>query len=176
VRGVIPAVFLAIALVFSAFYLAYPSGTSAISAPTESTKQAWFVGFGRWMEELVNRRSNFLRASLVALAFGAAFLPAAFVHVKTTPADPPTKAEWPAPPSDNVDLQKILYKAQVAEAAKLREKAAPESKGEFDVDEWWIWAAAAGALAIVILILIFGTTSRSQEGGGGTILVPFGWR
>lgn len=92
-RGVIPAVFLAMALVFAAFYLGFPSQWTSISPPQESTKQAWFAEFGRWMEELVNRRTNYLRASLVALAFGAVFLPAAFVHVKTTPADPPTKAE-----------------------------------------------------------------------------------
>jgi hypothetical protein len=168
-RGVIPAVFLAIALVFSAFYLAYPSGWSSIDPSGESTKEDWFRTFGRWMEELVIRRTNYLRASLVALAFGALFLPAAFVHVKTTPAAPPTKAEWPAPPSDNVRLQKVLYKAQVEEVAKLREKAAPGSKGEFSIKERWIWIAAGVGLGIIILILIFGKTRRS---GGGRIPVP----
>lgn len=170
-RGIIPATFLAIALVFSAFYLAYPSMWSSIDLPKESTKQAWFNTFGTWMEELVSRRTDYLRASLVALAFGALFLPAPFIHVKTTPPDPPTKTEWPALPSNNIALQKIRYKARVDEVAKLREKAAPEPKGQFTIKERWIWIAAGAGLAIIILILLSGETARSAGSAIGGIIV-----
>jgi hypothetical protein len=156
---------LALALVFSTFYLGYPSQWTSIEPPEEATKLAWFVEFSKWMEELVNRRTNYLRASLVALACGALFLPAAFVHVKTTPAAPPTKTDWPVAPSDNVGLQKVLYKAQVDEVAKLREEAAPASNGEFSIKEQWIWIAAAVALGIIILILLLGETVRLAAGG-----------
>jgi hypothetical protein len=65
----------------------------------------------------------------------------------------------------------VLYKAQVEEVAKLREEAAPESKGEFAIKEQWIWRAAAVALGIIILILISGTTRRAVS-KAGDILVP----
>lgn len=157
----------------AAFYLAFPTASTPVAPPSEDTRKEWFNTFAAWMEKLVFLRTGFLRAALLALAFGALFLPVPFLQVETKPSAPPTRAEWPVAPSDNVKLQKILYEAQVAEVAKLREKAAPPPEGEFSLREWWIWLAAGVALLVVLLVALFGK-ARGSAGIPGTIrIVPF---
>jgi hypothetical protein len=150
--------FLGLAIALAAFYLAYPSVDvqwSSVPGPAKKNDPvAWFTNFQAWMRGIVLRRSPFLRAALVALLLGVLFLPTPFVKVKTEPADPPQRVDWPVPPSDNIQVQKVLYQAQVAEVAKLREKAAPQPKGEFSIRERWLWLAAGLGLVAVVLAAI----------------------
>lgn len=154
VRGLMPAVYLGLAIAFAAFYLAYPStGVQRTTLPPNSGKDdpsAWFTSFSSWMRDIVLRRRGALRAALFALLLGVMFLPAPFVKVETSTPTTPKVAEWPTLPSSDIQLQKILYSAQVAEVAKLREKAAPQPKGEFTLREWWLWLAFAVGLVIVL--------------------------
>jgi hypothetical protein len=46
----------------------------------------------------------------------------------------------------NPVLEKIKYQAQVNEVARLREKAAPQPKGEHKIREGWIWGVAGAAV------------------------------
>ena len=180
-RGLIPATFLGLAVALAAFYLAYPSvDVKWSTVPTGAKKSdpvAWFTAFQAWMRGIVLRRSNLLRASLMALLFGVLFLPTPFVKVKTKPATPPQRVGWPAPPSNNIQVQKILYQARVSEVAKLREKAAPQPKGEFSIDEHWLWWASALALAVVGITAIRRTQPPAVTHQANQIPIgPFGYR
>ena len=159
IRGLMPAVYLGLGIAFAAFYLAFPStNVEYVDLPAEANKEEpcrWFTTFTGWTQGIVLRRRSALRASLFALLLGVIFLPAPFVKVKTSPPTPPKLAAWPSSPSaSDVQLQKILYTAEVAEVAKLREKAAPQPKGEFTLRERWLWFAFFGGLGFVLLSAI----------------------
>jgi predicted cobalt transporter CbtA len=55
----------------------------------------------------------------------------------------------------NPVLEKIKYQAQVNEVARLREKAAPQPKGEHKIREGWIWGVAGAAVLILLISLVF---------------------
>ena len=166
-RGLIPAVYLGLAVALAAFYLAFPSTTvERVSIPPAagSTEEpaAWFTSFTGWTQGIILRRRTALRTALFALLLGVIFLPTPFVKVKTSTPTAPKLTEWPTKTSvgnvqldlSDIQLQRILYRAQVAEVAKLREKAAPQPKGEFTVRERWVWWAFAGGLLFLLLSLI----------------------
>jgi hypothetical protein len=154
-RGVLPAVFLGLALLFAACFLAYPGRPSDTVAPPAANagRRAWFNAFADWMSHLTLYRARFLRTALLSLLFGLVFLPTPFIAVKTSPADPPAQTEWPSA-NGNADLEKIKYRAQVNEVAKLREKAAPQPKGEHKIREGWIWGGAGIALLCLVISLV----------------------
>jgi len=177
-RGMVPVVFLGLALVLASFYLAYPGQPKPIVAdvPANAGPSKWFNVFADWMSSLTRYRGRFLRTALFALLFGVIFLPAPFVAVKTSPATPPAKTDWPDP-GTNIALQKIRYQAEVDEVAKLREKAAPQPNGEFRIPESWIWWSALGALVVLALSMLFPIRRRTGDAvaGGGTPIhtVPY---
>jgi hypothetical protein len=154
-RGVLPAAFLGLALVFASFYLAYPGrpGTITKTIPANAGPSIWFNAFADWMSNLTLYRGQFLRAALLALFFGLLFLPAPFVAVKTSPPTPPPATQWPDA-NGNPALEKIRFQAEVNEVAKLREKAAPQPKGEYKIQESWIWWGALAALIVLALSLL----------------------
>jgi hypothetical protein len=154
-RGLIPAFFLALAVVCSAYFLAWlgdpdeeleaddvPSDQSRASIKAKITND-----FILLMRRSVQRR-KWLRASVAFLAMGVAFLAAPYV----TLGDPPAASniEWPsaqqAEPQAPDALRAIVYQAQVNEAA-TREKE--PITGDLD----WIWWVAAGVGLLVILAL-----------------------
>jgi hypothetical protein len=168
-RAVMPAFFLAIAIAFAAYYLAFPSksvGNSDVPSDANDPPEKWFTTYEDWMRKIVLRRAWALRSSVIALLLGAVFLPTPFVSVKSHPADPPAVKSWPKPPSDNVQLQKILYTAQVAEAAKLRQSAAPKPKGEYAIRERWLWWAFALGMIVVVVSGIRGGVDSIQYVAG----------
>jgi len=164
-RGVLPAVFLGLALIFAACYLAYPGQPADTPRPSSTTPVAWFNAFADWMGHLTLYRGRFLRAALLSLLFAVIFLPTPFLAVKTTPPDAPGKADWPSA-NGNPELEKILYQAQVKEVAKLRDEAAPIPKGQHKIREWWIWAA--GLLCLLILGVSLALPFRRGGGSGGS--------
>jgi hypothetical protein len=121
-RGLIPAVFLGLAIAGAAYYLAYPShSASTLETPDDDgSLEQWTNTFTELTRRMVSRRGWALRAGIVSLAFGALFLPTPFVKVKTAPPKPPTEIRWPTLPSANLPLQRILFLEQVKEAGRLR--------------------------------------------------------
>jgi hypothetical protein len=167
-RGIIPVLFLGIAIVSSSAYLAYLTRARPVTVLTPgATPRLRNIerarSFIKWTRAAAEHRSYLLRLSVVALATGLAFLPAAFVSVKSpgdasTGATTTTSPDWPAPSANAGDvpaLQKVVYAAQVAEIAearKLSQQATPIDTGEND--DWWRWALIAALFMLIAPLLI----------------------
>lgn len=85
VRGLIPAGFLGLALMFSTMYVAFllPGGRSSSSPPVGndlvSLQSARLDAFVQWTSEIATRNAWALHASVLSLGAGVAFLPSAFL-------------------------------------------------------------------------------------------------
>lgn len=168
-RGLVPAVLLGAAVVLSTVYLAYLSKPEEVDAPTPHSE--WHgaamnrtVAFILWTRSGAMNRAHFLQASVVALAFALVALPAPFVDVTPDPAPQEVAAEaetgWPdAPTGMNVALAKILYQAQVTEAATSRAAAKPAVAGDDDT-VWWI---GCGVALLVSLLAPFGINWLAEK-------------
>ena len=173
-RGAVPAVMLGLAIVLATFYVAYlgRAGRDWVEADTASSlpraaEQRRAVAFLQWMRESALRRAYFLRASVLALGFGVMLLPAPFlsvgqvkVPVLTWTFGSPTPpsgaaAPWPATPTETSDaaLQRILYRAQVQEAAERRKAPGPSRSG---ADGLWFALLAVAIGATLVLAAIGG--------------------
>lgn len=139
VRGILPVLFLGLAVVLATYYLAYqsptigPASTVDTDRPTaDAEAAARFNTIVTYTHNLVTPRVMALRCSVVALAVGLAFLPLAFLAppsfaVAAAPANTGTKTgdteliDWPSaeglPPGR---LGAIRYQAEVDETAALR--------------------------------------------------------
>jgi hypothetical protein len=173
-RGVLPAMFLGLAVVFSTAYLAYLSKPRSVQAPAPQSSlrgaaMARTRTFIEWAGAPVSRRAYWLRGSVVSLGVALMFVPAPFLggslpyldqapwnekkaETATTPSDRPP---WPDVPEagDNLALQRIRYTAEIAEATKDRANFKPAADPSFANQTWWL-AAVAGALAIIIFPFI----------------------
>jgi hypothetical protein len=143
-RGTIPAVFLGLAIALATAYLALLTHPPNPSDRDDST--AWPTGGGTVREDAQERtgafieyvrattrqRSNLLTAGVVSLGLGVAFLPVAFLDLgtggKATPA-----ISWPSGPTQvsSPDLRRILYQAQVTEAAQQRKSQSTSPSESF---------------------------------------------
>lgn len=169
-RGVVPAVLLGVSVVLSTGYLAYlrSSDDREVAAPaaTSSRRSAELArarSFIRWTRSAATKRSYWLRASVLAFGFAIMLLPAPFVALGKVDlgivtfgkdvTQPKTTAGWPAIPtgSQNIELQKIRYAAEVKEAAAARSGNTGAAKDGADA----FWFAVGGlALAISLTPLI----------------------
>lgn len=131
VRGLAPTVFLGLAVVLAAAYVAFLTRGRGVAQPqfdeTYSTFDRLFVSAGmfiEWTQITVRKRQGLLRASIVSLAMGVFLLPIAFVTLPGTydevlplvgqPAEESSADEWPLPALEEpVELAAILYQAQV---------------------------------------------------------------
>jgi hypothetical protein len=170
-RGVIPAIFLGMAVVFSTAYLAYLSKPRKVAGPDPQSSfraaaLARSSAFIRWAGSPVQRRAYWLRASVVALGVALAFIPAPFLSgglpfVDRLPGvSSEDKAEalkssslpaWPAVPGAtevNLELWKIRYQAEVKEVADARAAFEPPGEPTYANQTWWIGAGVG-------LILVF---------------------
>jgi hypothetical protein len=163
-RGVIPTLFLGLAVVCSTAYLAYlsrpggsppPQATGAFRPAALERSRAFIT----WAGNITIHRSYWLRASVVALGVALVFLPAPFLGPlplldRIYPAEvraATEAADWPDLPggtADDLQLRRILYKAQVDEAAAARKNATP---AQVDANRSWWWAALGGVAAVVIV-------------------------
>ncbi len=163
VRGIIPVVFLGLAVVLATAYVSwigpgrrvapFPIGIDANKLRVDRTN--WF---NDWVSISVLTRAWLLRLASLYLAAGLAFLPAAFVSVdvdggsstETPPSSP--VVDWPPAPDADDAMTRILYTAQVSEAAALRQQArqegesAPSASGTVSLPEEVIWIAAVACL------------------------------
>ncbi len=114
VRGVIPLVFLGLAVVCSTAYLAWiPDRRSQIDSTQPEAQslpvlrqRAYADEYTVYVWRQVTRQASIMRASVVALALGLAFVPAPFVEISTEVAPPGVEDEAAAPAdeSDGVEL------------------------------------------------------------------------
>jgi hypothetical protein len=159
-RGIIPMLFLGLSIVGSTAYLAYltRAKTVGVLVPRPSSFERNLErarSLIEWASSAAAHRAYLLKMSVVALAVGLIFVPAAFVSFKSTPAPsapPAAKPDWPLPSAragNSIQLQKILYTAQVAESAEQRKQptTAPLDTGSNAI--WW--RAALIALLVTLL-------------------------
>jgi hypothetical protein len=182
-RGVIPVLFLGAAIVFASVFLAW-LGPAAQIGPFPDVVDATGVRVERvkwlnnWVSLSVLRKAWALRLATLYLAGGLVLLPAAFIpiapsHASTQPpasttAKPPP---WPGPPAEDNGVSRILYAAQVDEAAKARADAGKASSGTatsgFKVDEASIWLAALVffllATGVVVYQAWWGDLHRAEQ-------------
>jgi hypothetical protein len=164
-RGLIPAVFLGAAVALATAYSAFVVTPRTVGFPGGSIPRAsaWSQtrGFVTWIYASVQRERWLIRAAVLALAAGLAFLPAPFVTAATSsePGAPPVTA-WPAVPPvtdpAQASLELVLFKAQVDEASAARAaEARPNAAGDARIDATAflaaVWTAAGIALFLVAL-------------------------
>ncbi len=172
-RGLIPALFLGGAVAFAVGYAGFITDTHPTTKISPSghvwpNANAYTNGFVDWINTAIGARASLMRASVLFLALGVAFLPSAFVDFTATATSvPPGQSAqlpaWPTATSDDpsaaADLEKILYQAQVAEAAAERTAAAARALTPTTVrgpvgfplieEVLWLAAGAAGAAALL---------------------------
>lgn len=158
-RGVVPAFFLGLSIATATVYVAFLTKPtlSAVRPPATdfvTERVMWRLDtFSKLVGEVVDRRAFWLRASVVALAFGVLFLPAPFVAFSTNPPPDLTAYPWPTPPavSDvaNASIDSVLYTAQVAEIAAARQRAQAAQNLTADLGLW----AALSAIGLVALLV-----------------------
>ena len=163
-RGLVPAILLGWAIVWSTAYLAYLSRAKAVKQPQPTTEfeegaMRRSIAFIEWTRSAAMNRKYALRVSVFALAFGLALLPAPFVNfepVTETSASAPTGPPWPGQPTGrDAELNKILYQAQVTEAADLRQTDQPIADDGDDSTWWWLCGGAVIASMLVPALLGF---------------------
>lgn len=144
-RGLIPALFLGLAIASAVGYAGYITRSHATDFKPDdhvwTNAIAYTNGFVDWINSAIEARAWLMRAAVLFLALGVAFLPSAFIDFTTagqgqagsTPGAPSVAAlaAWPtigsSDPSVTADLQKILYQAQVDEVATERAAAAKQA-------------------------------------------------
>jgi hypothetical protein len=148
-RGLIPAVFLGLAIVCATYFLAWlpnpreqPDGDQAASTTSGSVspRDRLVNAFIQWVRDAAYVKRKWLRASVGFLAAGALFLPAPFITLGEASGGKPETADWPDPgyvfPSRKLELRQIVYQAQVNQAA---ETEADPLRGDLE----YVWLIAA---------------------------------
>ena len=165
-RGVYAAVFLGIAIVGSASYLAFirvipPIGrvTYTTSRPENLWRRTEWLSV--WTAHLAGARAGAMRGAVVALAFGVAFMPAAFlpaaipVPLRPIVTEKPTPIPtWPIPEPGVLDpnLAKVLYKAQVSEVASQRSESGTASASGGINSNTLVFILFWVALAVILVV------------------------
>jgi VIT1/CCC1 family predicted Fe2+/Mn2+ transporter len=169
VRGVAAAVFLGLAVALATAYLAYI--TRAAQPPmyaggsSLSELQLNRTGFlTTWVNAIINERRWALRASILSLAIGVAFIPAAFVATHRPPSipEPPAAPTIPMQIAPEVaDQAAKAFAAQVKSynaAVKARNaaivSAANATTTAADDEQWANWITLV--LGIIGLIVVVG--------------------
>jgi len=165
-RGLVPAILLGWAIVWSTAYLAYLSKSKPVAKPEvtsdfEEAAMRRSIILIEWTRSGAMRNKYALRVAVVALAFGLALLPAPFVNfdpINDEPASLPSGPGWPKPAGADSELGKIRYQARVNEVAELR-KSSSSVADDGDDSTWW----AIGGIA---LFLSFAVPAVIKVGDG----------
>lgn len=160
-RALIPAVLLGLAVVLSTGFLAYlpdgdEEGERRAMAGESTLGDTLSAAFVRWTRTAARQRAGMLRAGVVALLFAVALIPAPFLTLDRT-EEPAAAVAWPDPaalPAGDLELQKILYTAQVAAASE----AEPIADGGDDT-AWWL------ALGVALACVLVAGVGPSLRGG-----------
>jgi hypothetical protein len=160
VRAVYAAVFLGLAVVLSTAYVAFltqPKGTPIRHPGGGSAREnvlAQTQTLVEWVSNGILHRATFLRVSVLALALGLMFLPAAFVTVGQPSAAAETQAltltpTWPPQPQLD-EAQIALFQKQLDEIAALRNAQASAVRTH-DPETERLTGTAFGLAVIVLL-------------------------
>jgi uncharacterized membrane protein HdeD (DUF308 family) len=185
VRGVYAAVFLGLAIALATAYLAFltkPRPPSLYAGGASQTEmQLNRTGYlTQWINATVQDRRWAIRASVLSLAIGVAFIAAPFVAtsrpvaIPDPPAAPAIPAEIAAPISDDAarlfHAQLQGYEGAVTARNEAIEKASTQSTAaaadESSVNRKAFWLAVAGLLAVLLGPLIF--AKLRKEGSSST--------
>lgn len=162
-RALMPVLFLALAIVGSMIYLAFPTPSAGVAKlePTTARPERMRRQVERYLvmvKELNGRRVYFLRGSVVALGVAVVFLPAPFI---SDPQDSAVTAEsaevvaFPEPPVVATDAEAevaaIRYQAEVDEAIAAR---TPATTGQENWPVWATWLLVAGLLLTFVIPLL----------------------
>lgn len=157
-RGVLAPLFLGGAVLLSTAYVSYvgPELRSVqveLAQGPEPKAFARLRAFTKLTSQMVAARSSALRASVVSLGFGLAFIVAPFVSfASTTTSQVASSPQWPQPPSSGTtQLDVLLYQAQVKEVAELRANP-PLRTGTQPQDLYWLGFGIAIGGASVVLV------------------------
>ncbi len=171
-RGIAPAVFLGLAIALSSVYVAYMRGPASVqlqalhSSPPERLQRR-LNNFFSIISTVVQRRSYWLRSSVIALGVGVVLLPLPFLSFggSSTPVSPQSlnaAYPWPTPPADRriTALDQTVFKAQVAEIAAQRQQALAPSAQD---PAAWIWLVLmSGGVGLVLAIPAVGNRIRRR--------------
>ena len=172
-RGLIAALFLGLAVALAVGYAGYLTKARPTNfAPAGHVwpnATAYSNGFIDWINSAISARASLMRAAVLFLGLGVAFLPSAFIDFTMTGQSAPVEQSgqlpaWPTAPSADssatVELDKILYQAQVAESAAQRTLVATQAQTPTTVRGPWgvpaieevLWLAAilAGGTAVFV--------------------------
>jgi hypothetical protein len=168
-RGAFAAIFLGFAVALSAAYLAFittPRKLKLFDGGSSLTEQQLNrTGFLiKWVNATVRDRRWAIRASVLCLAFGVAFIPAAFIS-NHRPAPVPDAPSAPAIPSQIdpavTDSASRLFESQIGGyegAVKARneaiEKSAAESKGISSAEDSTNLLTLAAAIFCFLLAML----------------------
>lgn len=180
-RGLLPVVFLGLAVVLSTVYLAYrPRGLGELTTPNpnrgsaEDEAQARFTLVVNYVDSVVSPRVGALRSSVVALAVGLVLLPVAFVAAPSSgdgaaPApSTPSLTEWPDPDAAEGVAGRILYEAQVEEVAATRSSERDASAAPAPEDDLgYTLVLLAAGLAVVVLVPTMWSGRPAHRPSGG---------
>lgn len=157
-RGMLPALFLGLAVALSTGYLAYlashgrskrtPTGVS--SDPRGLRGQFLRVELlAEAVSRAVRRRSYLMRCAVLALTVGVITLPVGFIALPEAGRAPAAVPDWPMPAAQISDpeLAKVRYEAEVSERARQRERALVAGTEDIRM---------LAALAAVGLAVVFG--------------------
>jgi len=157
-RGIIPALFLGLAIALSMVYAAYITRPGEVALQDLSTSpperlQGRLVNFFAIITDAVQRRSTWLRASVVSLGLGVFFLPTAFVTFGNSGQPDRSKlTPWPTPPVAATDraasLAGPVFKAQVDEVSSLRRAQLDQTETAL-----WLWGLlTVGGVVLVVIV------------------------
>jgi hypothetical protein len=184
-RGILPSIFLGLAIALSSGYLAYLTDASSVSdpQPVEGTAQAQLERtrtFIAWVHASVVNRSVFLRAAVMALGVGVFVLPAPFLTLPATTVSAPSNCRvgleldassggclppWPSIPTgskDDVTLRLNLLAAQTTEISAARASARREAAASVDDTQVTLEVIGVG-LAIIVLGALLADRKLSSE-------------
>jgi hypothetical protein len=174
-RGIYAAVFLGIAVVAAAFYLAFIDSIDPIgrveyrgSRAEDQWRRTEYLG--AWTRAVVRRRAWALRTAVFALAFGVIFMPFAFLPTKlpsnplalmsvTEPTDPAPAASptWPPAPSGipEPEIASVLYKAQLDEFVKSKASSPSSTSPSGDSTEGVAMRLFVIGLATLLVVAVW---------------------
>lgn len=166
-RSFIPMLFLGLAVALATFYLAFVVPGAGMWPPQYDSipdKDMWtrLNYVSTWVRRIVFPRASALRAAVISLFFGLAFLPVGIAHLPpelSVPLVPvpavstPAAIVWPEPRTlGDPDLSVVLYTAQLEE---FRERLPPATSATPDTtarDNAVAWSLALVGFLIIALI------------------------
>jgi hypothetical protein len=175
-RGIYAAIFLGIAVVAAAFYLAFIDSIDPIgrvdyrgSRAEDQWRRTEYLG--AWTKAVVRKRAWALRTAVFALAFGVIFMPFAFLPSKlpsnplalmalAAPDEPAPAASptWPPPPSGipEPEVASVLYKAQLDDFVKSKASSPAATSPSGAVTEGVAMRLFVIGLGVLILVAVWG--------------------